>query len=79
MTSTPDARVTYVATVRLSARGSEPATAAAVDRLRDAILDLLAEYGAELLPCGWAPDGDTITDAIGGGRPVTVVDMNPPR
>lgn len=74
-----DAFVTIVATVRVLARGTEAATAEAVDRLRSAVLDTLADQGAELVPCDWAPDGDTITDAIGQERPVTVLDLNPGR
>lgn len=74
-----DAFVTVVATVRVPARGTEATTAAAVDRLRSAVLDTLAAEGVELVPCDWAPDGDTITDAIGQERPVTVMDLNPGR
>lgn len=67
------------------------------DALWDKILassmhDLVEAHGLRLVPCGWAPDPDTIADAIGpvdGGTEnvdpvglaarVTVLDMNPPR
>ena len=39
---------------------------------------LLGALPVTLIPCGWAPDPDTIGDNIRPMREVTVIDMNPP-
>ncbi|MEV4437512.1 hypothetical protein AB0K09_00595 [Streptomyces sp. NPDC049577] len=60
---------TIVATVELP-EGVTPAD------LQAAVEQALAGLRARLVPCGWAPDPDTIGDVM-GARSVTVVDLNP--
>jgi hypothetical protein len=68
MTSTA---YTFVITVDNAARGP---TAMVAD-LRNAMLDTANRLGWRLVPCNWAPDPDTISDAT-GGRDIEVVDLN---
>jgi len=64
--------VTLVVTVRSDLSEDDLAQA-----VRDVVQD---DLGAEIVPCDWAPDADTITDAVGdGSEPVVVIDLNPPR
>lgn len=69
--------VTIVATI---------STTADDERIRAAILAALEvpleEHDTKLIPCGWAPDADTISDALdvdctGARTEVTVLDLNP--
>ena len=61
--------VTIVATVTVPSWATD-------DQLAEMFTAYLVREGASLIPCDWAPDADTISDAV-GGRPVTVVDLNP--
>lgn len=60
---------TVVATVNRPADVSE-------ERLRAAVEETLAVLGCELIPCGWAPDPDTIAECSEVDE-VSVVDLNP--
>lgn len=40
-----------------------------------AVRDALAAVGADLVPCNWAPDPDTIADATAADR-IELVDLN---
>lgn len=77
--------VTVVVTVQMLKRGSAEAEAEALDRLRSRLLATIDEEGAEVIPCDWAPDADTIGDCVdnpdGADLPVhvEVLDLNPPR
>ncbi|MEU0078518.1 hypothetical protein ABZY58_11530 [Micromonospora tulbaghiae] len=62
--------VTVVATLDL---GNVPPAAVEAE-----IRATLARLGARLVPCGWAPDPDTIADCTGADR-VDVLDLNPNR
>jgi hypothetical protein len=37
---------------------------------------VIARHGAQLVPCSWSPDPDTIADCVPADR-VHVVDLNP--
>jgi len=72
--------ITVVGTVRLPATGNIDTDAAAQEKLREAVVDLIAAHGGVLVPCGWAPDEDTIADAAGVEYgDIEVFDLNPPR
>lgn len=68
--------VTIVATIR---------TTADLDRIRAAFLGVvevpLEDYDTELIGCDWAPDRDTIMDAVNllDDESFEVVDLNPGR
>lgn len=48
------------------------------ERVEAEIRAALAKLGARLVPCGWAPDPDTIADHTDADR-VEVLDLNPAR
>jgi hypothetical protein len=59
---------TLIATVDM--RGVSPAA------LETEVRATLARLGVELIPCGWAPDPDTIAELAGADR-LHVIDLNP--
>lgn len=66
----PIRAVTLVATLDI---GDDDARAS----FESAFRNLVFEHGLTLLPCGWAPDAESILDVTPGVDDVDVLDMNP--
>jgi hypothetical protein len=65
---------TFVVTVEQDSRRTD----APVRLLGEQITATAERLGFRIVPCGWAPDADTIADSVDADE-VVVVDLNPAR
>lgn len=73
MTTNPAPQVvTLVATGKLPAHVD-------LEEFAERIGWALRDQGLDFIGCDWAPDADTIQDAVDATGPVTVLDLNPTR
>lgn len=51
-------------------------TQASLDVIADTVRAALHDAGVELVECNWAPDLDTVSDAVPGNPTLALVDLN---